>query len=99
MVVSFVLYHLRSHVLEGSTECVSLLAVVWLHAPPEITNLDDVTFFNEDILWLNISMDQALFVHVVDTRADLNEKVESCVLTQVFLFTNQVEQITFTSIL
>jgi hypothetical protein len=44
-------------------------------------------------------MDQALFVHVVDTRADLNEKVESGVLTQVFLFTNQVEQITFTSVL
>lgn len=86
--MSLVLDHFRGHVLKGTTKSVSLLTVVRLHAPTEITDFDDVAFFYENVLWLDISVDQTLFVHVVDTWAYLNEKVEGSIFTQILLFSN-----------
>ena len=40
-------------------------------------------------------MNEPLLVHVVDATADLDEEVESSVLAQVLLTTNQKEQISF----
>lgn len=88
MVVVLVLNHLRGHVLERTTKSVSLLHVIGLDAPTEITNLDDVTILNQDVLGFDVSMDQALLVQVVDTGTHLNEEVKSCVLIQVLLLPN-----------
>lgn len=99
VVVSFILYHLRGHVFQSSAECIPLLAVVRLNTPTKITNFYNISFLDQDIFRLDVSVNQTLFVHVIDTRADLNEKVKSCVFTQVFLFSNQVEQITLACVL
>ena len=65
--MGLVLDHLRGHVLKCSAKRVPLLTVVGLNTPPEVTDFDDITLFDEDILWLDVSMDEALFVHVVNT--------------------------------
>ncbi len=62
MVVIFVLNHLWGHVLECTAECVSLLHVVRLDAPPEITNLDDVTILDQYVLGLDVSVDETLLM-------------------------------------
>jgi hypothetical protein len=81
VVVVLVLDHFRGHVFKSSTKGVSLLHVVTLHTPSEITNLNNVTIFNKNILWLDISVDEALLVQIVNARAYLNEEVESRVFT------------------
>lgn len=86
-----ILDHLRSHVLESSTERISLLTVIRLNAPSEITYLNDIAFFNKNILRLDISVNQPLLMHIVDTRAYLDEEVESCVLAEVLFFPNEIE--------
>jgi hypothetical protein len=37
-----------------------------LDTPTEITDFDYITFFNQDVFWLNVSVDETLLVHVVD---------------------------------
>ena len=56
MVVVLVLDHLRCHVLERTAEGVPLLHVVELHTPAEVTNLDDVTIFDQYVLRFDIAM-------------------------------------------
>ena len=97
--MSFVLNHLRGHILQCSTESSSLLAVITLYAPSKVTNFDDVSFFYKDVFRLNISMNKTLFVHIINTRAYLDEKVESCILTQILLSSDQVKQVAFARIL
>ena len=65
--------------------------MVRLNTPSKITNLNDVTFFNQDIFRLDISMNKSLFMHVVNTRAHLDEKVEGSVLTEILFFSDQVK--------
>ena len=91
MVMRFILNHLWSHILERSTKSVPLLAVIRLNTPAEIADFDNVAFFDKDIFRFNISMNQTLFMHVINSRTDLDEKVECCILTQIFLFSYQVK--------
>ena len=65
--MGLVLDHFRGHVLKCSTKRVPLLAVVGLYAPPEVTDFDDVTLFDKDVLWFDVSMDEALLMHVIYT--------------------------------
>ena len=95
----FVLNHFWSHVLQGTAESVPLLHMVGLDAPPKIADFNDITIFNQDVLGLDISVNQTLFVHVIDAAADLYEEVEGSVLTQKLFFPNQIKQVTFTCIL
>jgi hypothetical protein len=90
-----VLNHFWSHILECSTECVSLLHMVWLNAPSKITNLDDIPFFDQNVLWFDISMNETLLVKIVNSRTDLNEKVKCSVFAQKLFLSDQVEQVTF----
>lgn len=99
VVVSFVLDHFWRHVLEGSTEGIPLLAVVRLNAPAEVADLDDVAFFNEDVLGLDVPVNESLLVHVVDARADLDEEVEGGVLAQELFLPDEVEQISLRCVL
>jgi hypothetical protein len=99
VVVSLVLNHLGRHVLKCSAECISLLRVVRLYTPAEITDFNDVTLLDQDVLWFYISVDQSLLMHVIDSTADLDEEIESGVLTQELLFSDQVEQVAFTGVL
>ena len=91
MVVVFVLNHLRSHILQSATESVSLLHMVRLHAPPKITNFDDISILNQDIFWLDISVNQALLMHIVDATADLYEKIKGSVFAKKLFFPNQIK--------
>ena len=91
MVVILILNHFRGHILKSSTESVSLLHMVRLNAPSKITNLDDVSIFNQNVLWFDISMNQSLFVHVVDTTTDLNKEVEGCILCQKLFLSDQIK--------
>ena len=99
MVMCLVLDHLWSHVLKSSTKSISLLTMIRLNAPPKITNLDNVTLLNEYILRLNISVNKPLLMHVINTRAHLNEKVKSSVFAKILLFSNQIEEIALASVL
>jgi len=73
--------------------------MIRLNAPPKITNLDNVTLLNEYILRLNISVNKPLLMHVINTRAHLNEKVKSSVFAKILLFSNQIEEIALASVL
>ena len=57
MIVSLILNHFGSHVLESTTKGVSLLAMVRLNAPTEIADFYDVTFFYQNIFRFDISVD------------------------------------------
>ena len=65
--------------------------MIRLNAPSEITYLNDIAFFNKNILRLDISMNEPLLMHIVDTRAYLDEKVEGSVLAEVLFFPNEIE--------
>jgi len=95
----FVLNHLWSHVLQRATKCISLLHMVNLHTPSKITNFDDVAIFDQNIFRFDISMNETLFVQIVNPRADLDEEVERCIFAQELLFPDKVKQITFGGIL
>ena len=73
--------------------------MIRLYTPTEITDFDDISILYENIFWFDISMDKTLLVQVVNTGAYLNEEIKCSVFTQVLLFTNKIEQITFRSIL
>lgn len=94
-----VLNHLGSHVLQCAAESVPLLVMVGLNAPTEIADLDDVSILDEYVFRLDVSMDQALLVHVVYARADLYEEVEGGILAQVLLLPDQVEQVALACVL
>jgi len=57
MVVVLVLNHFWCHVLEGAAEGEALLHVVGLDTPPEVADLDYVLVLDEDVLWLDVSVD------------------------------------------
>lgn len=99
MVVIFILDHFRGHVLKSSAKSISLLHMIRLYTPTEITDFDDISILDENIFWFDISMDKTLLVQVVNTGAYLNEEIKCSIFTQVLLFTNKIEQITFGSIL
>ena len=99
VVVRLVHYHFWRHVLEGAAVGVSWLLHISLDTPTKVADFDDISLLDENILWLDVSVDEPLLVHVVDATADLDEEVESNILLQKLLFTNQVEQIAFVSIL
>jgi len=65
--------------------------MVTLHTPAKVADLDDVALFNKDIFRLDISMDEALFVHIIDARANLNKEVKSGILTKILLLADEVE--------
>ena len=80
VIVSFVLDHFGSHVLECATESVSLLVCVGLYTPSKVTYFDNIALLYQYILRFDISVNQSLLVHVVDAGAHLNEEVEGGVL-------------------
>lgn len=98
MVMIFVLDHFGCHVLESTTKGVPLLHMVRLNTPSEITDLDNVAFFNQDVLRFDISVDKTLLVHVVYSTAYLNEEVKCRVFSQELLFPDKIEQVSLASI-
>jgi len=98
VIVSFVLYHLRSHVLKRAAKSSSLLAVITLNAPSKITYFDDITFLDKDVFWLNVTMDKALFVHIVNTWTHLNKEIECRIFAQILLSSDEVKQVAFAGI-
>jgi len=99
VVVSLVLNHFWSHVLQSSTKCISLLTVIRLHAPTKVADLDNIPLLDQNILWLDIPMYQPLLVEVINTRTHLDEEIEGGVLREVPLVPDQVEQVASARIL
>jgi len=97
--MSLVLNHFGGHILKRSTKRISLLAVVRLDTPPEIAYFDYVSFFYKYVFGLDISVNESLFVHVVYSRAYLDEEVKGCVFTQRLFFSDQEKQIWLACIL
>jgi len=93
MVMWPILYHLRSHIFQRTTKRIPLFFKISLHGPSKIADFDDISFFDQNILWFDISMDQSLLMHVVYTRAGLYKEFESELLSQVLLFTNHEKEI------
>lgn len=80
MVVIFVLDHFWSHVFQRAAEGVPLLHMVGLYAPAKVADLNNIALFDQNVLWLDVSMYETLLMQIVDARADLNEEVECSVL-------------------
>jgi hypothetical protein len=95
VIVILVLYHFRSHVFESTAKSVPLLHMIGLDAPTEIADLNNITLLDQNILRFDVSMNKSLLMQIVNARANLNEEVESRVLAQIFLFTNEIKQISF----
>lgn len=91
MIMILVLNHFRGHIFKSSAESVSLLHMVRLNAPTKITNLDDVSIFNQNILWFDISVNQSLFMHVVYTTTYLDKEVEGCIFCQKLFLSDQIK--------
>lgn len=85
--------HFRSHIFIGTTECVSLLLEVCLNRPAKITNFDYVSFFDQYILWFDVSMYKTLSMHVIYSGAGLYEIFECKLLGQILLPPDDKEQI------
>jgi hypothetical protein len=81
MVVILILNHLWSHILESTTEGVSLLHVVRLNTPTKVTDLNDISILDQDVFGFDISMNKTLFMHIINARAYLNEEVEGRIFT------------------
>ena len=72
--------------------------MIRLDAPAEVTDFDDIAFFNENVFGLNISMNKSLLVQIVDSGTNLYEEIKRRILAQKLLFTDEVKQIAFRSI-
>ena len=93
--MSLVLDHLRCHVFQRTTKCISLLRVVGLNTPSEITDFDNVTVLDKYIFWLNISMDKSLLMHVIYSGTNLDKKVKCCILAEILFLSDQVKKVSF----
>jgi len=72
--------------------------MVALNAPSKITNFNYVSVFDENVFGLDVSMNEALFMHVVNTRAHLNKEVKCSVLAEELLLTDEIEEIAFAGV-
>lgn len=88
-----ILYHLGSHILQRTTKGIPLFTKISLYGPSKITDFDDISFFDENVLRFDISVDQSLFMHVVNSWAGLDKVFESEFLGQVLFFANQEKEI------
>ena len=99
MIVVLILDHFGSHVLQGSTKCISLLHMITLNAPPEVTNLNNISVFDQNVFGFYVSVNQTLFVHVVDARAHLNKEIKGSILAEKLFFSYKVKEVALTGIL
>ena len=65
--------------------------MVWLDAPTEITDFDYISIFDKDVFRFDVTMNQSLFMQIINTWANLYEKVKSSILTQKLFFPNQIK--------
>lgn len=91
--------HFGCHVFERATKSVPLLVDFSLDAPSKITNFNDVSFLDQNVLRLDVAMYQTLLMHVVDAGTDLDEEVEGRVFAQESLLPDQIEQVTLGGVL
>ena len=73
--------------------------MIWLYTPAEVADFDDVSFFDKNVFWFDVPMNQALLVHKVNAWADLDEEVECSVFAQELFLSNEVEQVAFARVL
>ena len=99
VIMVLVLNHFWSHILQSSTEGISLLHVVRLDAPPKVADFDDITVFDQDVLGFDVSVDEPLLVHIVNATADLDEKVKRSIFTEELFLPYQIKQVSFACIL
>ena len=99
VIMGFVLNHFWSHVFQGSAECIPLLVVVCLNAPSKITNFDYIALLDQNIFRFYVPVDETLFVHEVNTRADLNKKIKGCIFSKVLFLSDEIEEIALACIL
>jgi hypothetical protein len=63
----FVLNHFRCHIFNSTAEGIPLLhGVACLHTPTEVADFQDAVFTYQEILWLDVSVNQPIFVQEVD---------------------------------
>ena len=97
--MSLFLQHLWCHVLVGPTVSGPPLEVIFLHLgrPREVTNFHNqlviVVFEKEQILWFQVSVHIAMFVHVVKANQGLDEEVSGVALGAVLSLLNPLKQI------
>jgi hypothetical protein len=94
--------HLRCHILIRTQEGLSLLERVGsivLDASAEIADLELTIFRNQQVLWLEISVHEAVFVQEIYTRTTLYKVVKGMPLIEPFRITNLLEKIVVLSIL
>ncbi len=80
--------HLGSHVLKSATECIPLLKIVVLYTPPKVTDLQHVIIVNKKILWLNVSVNEAILMKKVNASTSLDEEVEGLIFRESLLLSD-----------
>ena len=58
-----------------------------------------VVFIDEQVLWLEISMDKSVLMQEVDSGNSLDEEIEGCFLRETTLFLDEHKQIALSHIL
>ena len=101
MIVRLLHDHLGGHILECTTESCSLRIEVSLtlgncsfNAPAKIANFENVVSTYEEIFWLQISMDEAIFMQEIKSGDSLDPEVEGFIFSKLRLvITYNMEQI------
>lgn len=62
--------HLRRHIVQSATKSVPDPI---FRRPPEIANLNVLLFVQQQILWLQVTMQNAFFMQIVDSDCRLYE--------------------------
>ena len=74
LIVLLSIHHLGSHVLEGTGACLWSRCGGALSRNPEVTDLDDTLLCKEDVLRLDIAVNDALRVDILQTAETLQQQ-------------------------
>lgn len=102
VVVGLIRDHFWCHVLKCPAEGVPLLLhrVIetffsrGLHAPAKIADLEHIVLRDQQVFWLQVSVDEAVFVQEVDPCDCLNEEIKSLGFTKHALLPDDKKQVT-----
>ena len=75
-----------------------VLIKVYLASPTKVTDFDHLLFVYQKIFWLKIPMNEAMFMHEINSSHSLNEIPKCVSFIEAFIFRNSLEQVLFLNI-
>jgi hypothetical protein len=96
--VTFTSNHFRGSIARTTTCCFECISIIVHIRETEVNNLDVVLVIQEKIFWLEISVANANFMDILNTRYYLLEKPACFILLKSFPLDDVIEQFSTTGI-